>query len=90
MKTRLSYAASALLSLLLCAVMLCGTVLPITAQQNELPSLDYSNPAIESQKSISACAQEGSCKDRTQKWIFGSRLPDWNNRETVIRFVEPL
>lgn len=54
MKTRLSYAASALLSLLLCAVMLCGTVLPITAQQNELPSLDYSNPAIESQKSISA------------------------------------
>ncbi len=56
MKTKLSYAASALLSFLLCAVMLCGAVVPAMADGEALPSLDYSNPNIESTASISAYA----------------------------------
>ncbi len=48
MKTKLSYIASALLSFLLCAVMLCGAVLPAMAEEAGLPSLDYYNPNIES------------------------------------------
>ena len=54
MKTKLGYAATALLSLILCAVMLCGAVLPAMAEEEELPSLDYSNPNIESTASLSA------------------------------------
>ena len=53
MKTKLGYTVSALLSLFLCAVMLCGAVLPTVAEEVELPSLDYSNPAIENSKSFS-------------------------------------
>lgn len=54
MRTKLSYAASALLSFLLCAVMLCGAVFPSSAAPRDLPSLDYSNPNIESVASLSA------------------------------------
>ena len=54
MKTKLGYATTALLSLILCAVMLCGAVLPAMAEEEELPSLDYSNPNIESTASLSA------------------------------------
>ena len=54
MKTKLSYTASALLSFLLCLVMLCGTVLPATAEEAELPSLDYRNPSLESTATLSA------------------------------------
>ena len=53
MKTNLSYIASALLSFLLCAVMLCGAVLPVLAEEGQLPSLDYYNPDIESTVSLS-------------------------------------
>ena len=53
MRTKLRYTVSALLSLLLCIVMLCGTVLPATAEEASLPSLDYSNPAIDSSESLS-------------------------------------
>lgn len=53
MKTRFSYAVSALLSFLLCAAMLCGTVLPAMAEETELPSLDYYNPNIENTASLS-------------------------------------
>ena len=54
MRTKLSYTATALLSLVLCAVLLCGAVLPAMAEEAELPSLDYSNPNIESTASLSA------------------------------------
>ena len=54
MKTKLGYAASAFVSILLCAVMLCGAVLPTVADGEALPSLDYSNPNIESTVSLSA------------------------------------
>lgn len=54
MKTKLGYVATALLSLVLCAVLLCGAVLPAMAEGAELPSLDYSNPNIESTASLSA------------------------------------
>ncbi len=54
MRTKFSYTASALLSFLLCAVMLCGAVLPSSAESRDLPSLDYSNPTIESTASLSA------------------------------------
>ena len=54
MKTKLSYIASALLSFLLCAVMLCGAILPTVAEGNKIPSLDYSNPAVESVITLSA------------------------------------
>ena len=53
MRTKLGYTVSVLLSLLLCAVMLCTTVLPTAAEVASLPSLDYSNPAIDSRKSLS-------------------------------------
>lgn len=53
MKTRFTYIASALISLLLCAAMLCGAVLPATAEEATLPSLDYYNPNIESTASLS-------------------------------------
>ena len=46
MKTKRSYIASALVSILLCAVMLCGAILPMSAESREIPSLDYSNPAL--------------------------------------------
>ena len=54
MKIKLGYAASALVSFLLCAVMLCGAVIPTVADGGALPSLDYSNPNIESSASLSA------------------------------------
>lgn len=54
MKTKLGYTATALLSLVLCAVLLCGAVLPAMAEEVDLPSLDYSNPNIESTASLSA------------------------------------
>ena len=54
MKTKRSYIASALLSILLCAVMLCGAILPMSAESREIPSLDYSNPAMESAVTLSA------------------------------------
>lgn len=54
MKTKLGYAASAFVCILLCAVMLCGAVLPTVADGEALPSLDYSNPNIESTVSLSA------------------------------------
>lgn len=53
MRMKLRYTVSALLSLLLCAIMLCATVIPTAAEAANLPSLDYSNPAIDSSKSIS-------------------------------------
>jgi hypothetical protein len=55
MKTKLGYAASALVSILLCAVMLCGAVIPTVADGGALPSLDYSNPNIENTVTLSAC-----------------------------------
>ena len=54
MKTKRSYIASALLSILLCAVMLCGAILPLSAESREIPSLNYSNPAVESAVTLSA------------------------------------
>lgn len=54
MRTKLGYAVSALLSFLLCAVLLCGTVLPTAAAEAELPSLNYSNPTMANNKSLSA------------------------------------
>lgn len=53
MKNKFGYAVSAIISFLLCAVMLCGTVLPTMAEEAAIPSLDYSNPAIENSKSFS-------------------------------------
>ena len=55
MKTKLGYAASALMSILLCAAMLCGAVIPTLADGGALPSLDYSNPNIENTVTLSAC-----------------------------------
>ncbi len=54
MKTKFSYIASSLLSLLLCAVMLCGAILPASADGTELPSLDYSNPNMGEKETLSA------------------------------------
>ena len=54
MRAKLGYIASAVLSLLLCAVMLGGSVLPVMAEETGLPSLDYSNPTMENFKSLSA------------------------------------
>lgn len=53
MKLKFTYIASALISFLLCAAMLCGAVLPATAEGATLPSLDYYNPNIESIASLS-------------------------------------
>ena len=53
MRTKLKYAVSALLSVILCTVMLCGTVLPIAAKEADLPSLDYSDPKLGSNKAFS-------------------------------------
>ena len=53
MKNKFGYAVSAIISFLLCAVILCGTVLPTMAEEATIPSLDYSNPAIENSKSFS-------------------------------------
>ncbi len=54
MKTKFAYIASALLSFVLCIAMLCGAILPSSAQSRKISSLDYSNPTIESAISISA------------------------------------
>ena len=54
MRAKLGYIASAVLSLLLCAVILGGSVLPVMAEETGLPSLDYSNPTMENFKSLSA------------------------------------
>ena len=54
MKTKFTYIASALISLLLCAAMLCGAILPTVADEKELPSLDYRNESIETTKTLSA------------------------------------
>ena len=50
MRTKLGCIVSAILSLLLCAVMLCGTVLSTAAEVVDLPSLNFSNPDIGSSK----------------------------------------
>ena len=65
MRTKLRYAASALLSFLLCAVMLCGAVLSTMADGAELPSLDYTNPAVESRERFSAYDLYTALLDRT-------------------------
>ena len=54
MKTKFNYAVSALVSFLLCAVMLCGSAIPAAAEETGLPSLDYYNPNIESTATVSA------------------------------------
>ena len=54
MKRKFGYAVSAFLSFLLCAVMLCGTVLPASANAQGISSLDYSNPAMDNNVSLSA------------------------------------
>lgn len=54
MRTKIKYTVSALLSFLLCAAMLCGVIFPATADDAELPSLDYKNPAIDSPVTLSA------------------------------------
>lgn len=54
MRTKLRYTVSAFLSFLLCAVMLCGAVLPVVAEEAEIPSLDYSNPNLSNNTSLSA------------------------------------
>ncbi len=65
MKTRSTYLASALLSFLLCAVMLCGAILPITADGKRTSSLNYSNPTVESAISLSAYDLYKILLDRT-------------------------
>lgn len=54
MKTKFTYIASALISLLLCAVMLCGTIFSATADGAGMPSLNYNNPAIDNPITLSA------------------------------------
>ena len=58
MRTKLGYAVSALLSFLLCAVMLCGAVLPTVAEEAELPSLNYSNPNVNASNNKTLSANE--------------------------------
>ena len=65
MRTKFSYIASALLSIVLCAVMLCGAILPVAAETGDMPSLDYSNPTIESVTSLSAYDLYETLLDRT-------------------------
>ena len=48
MRTKLKYAVSALLSLILCTAMLCGSILPTAAKETDLPSLNYSDSKLES------------------------------------------
>ena len=64
MKTKLGYAVSAFLSFLLCAVMLCGAVLPASADSRALPSLDYSNPSMDSNVSLSVSNLYNALLDR--------------------------
>jgi hypothetical protein len=54
MKTKLSYIVSALISLVLCAAMLCGAVFSATADGVGMPSLNYDNPAIDNPIVLSA------------------------------------
>ena len=54
MKTKLSYVASALLSLVLCAMMLCSAIVPASADSAGLPSLNYENGAIDNPVVLSA------------------------------------
>lgn len=54
MRTKFSYVASALVSFLLCAAMLCGAILPAAADEAGLPSLDYRNESIETTTTLSA------------------------------------
>ena len=54
MKIKFAHIASALLSVLLCAVMLIGAVIPAVADNRGIPSLDFSNPTVESSITLSA------------------------------------
>ncbi|MBQ9797163.1 MAG: hypothetical protein IJW50_05525 [Clostridia bacterium] len=53
MKSKRTYLCAGFVSLLLCAVMICGTILP-AAGAEVLPSLDYGNPTMENNTTLSA------------------------------------
>lgn len=54
MRTKFRYAVSALVSFLLCAVLLCGTVLSAATEETETSALDFYNPNIENVAQLSA------------------------------------
>ena len=85
MRSKCKYAASALLSLLLCAMMLCGTVLPIVAEEAEISPLDYSNPTMENVSSLSAYDLYTALLDRTP--TEGEKLY-WQAHEISLQYTD--
>ena len=85
MSTKCKYAASALLSLLLCIVMLGGSVLGVAAEGNELPSLEYHNPTMESTVTLSAYDLFTRLLDRTA--TEGEKLY-WESDELSLTYTD--
>ena len=65
MKTKFTHVSSAILSFVLCVVMLLGTVLPVAAETQEVSFLDYSNPEIGNSITLSAYDLYTILLDRT-------------------------
>ena len=74
MKTPIKYTASALLSLILCAIMLCGAIIPTSAAKGELPSLDYRNELVETSGTLSAYELYSMLLEQTSS-VSGSQKP---------------
>ena len=87
MKIKFSYIASALISILLCAVMLCGAILPIAAEETELPSLNYCNPNIESGATLSAYDLYTALLDTTP--TAGETLY-WQTSDLTLKYTDSI